>query len=133
MKQKSKAVFWFFALLMVLGCATDPLEMKWLSGYWEIDFVEHQGERFVPKVGQPLYDFYQLEQNNGFRKKVVPKFDGTYATSTDQTAFTLKQQKEKPILQFETPWDSWSEQIVYLDSTKLILFHNNNRYHYKRP
>ena len=128
-----KNPFWLIILVLALGCSEQKPQLKALSGYWEIDFVEHKREQFIPKVGQPLYDFYHLEELRGVRKKVVPKFDGSFQTSEDQTPFVVQQQNEILILEFKTPWDTWSEQIMYLDSTKLILFHNNNQYHYKRP
>ena len=120
--------------LFILGCEpTPPIELQHLSGYWEIAYVEQNGEQFIPKVGQPLYDFYYFDQTEGIRKKVAPKFDGSYQTSDDQTSFELQQKEGRYLLQFKTPWDTWSEQIVYLDSTKLVLFHLNYNYHYIRP
>lgn len=124
---------WAIVLLLILSCSKQQPKLKALSGYWEIDFVKHKEEQFIPKVGQPLYDFYHLEELRGVRKKVVPKFDGSFQTSEDQTPFVVDKLNEELILQFKTPWDSWSEQIMYLDTTKLVLFHNNNEYHYKRP
>lgn len=128
-----KKHFFGVILLLVICCSENKTQLDALAGYWEIDFVEHKGEQFIPKVGQPLYDFYHLEDFKGVRKKVVPKFDGSFQTSKDQTPFVVIKQNEELILQFKTLWDTWSEQIMYLDSTKLILFHNHNQYHYKRP
>ena len=109
------------------------LQIEFLSGYWEVDFVERNGEQFRPKISQPLYDFYHVENKKGIRKKVAPKFDGNFQTSEDQTPFDLDLNEGKTFLYFKTLWDSWSEQIVYLDSTKLVLFHQKSNYHYKRP
>ena len=109
------------------------LQIEFLLGYWEVDFVEREGEQFRPKIGQPLYDYYHIKNKKGIRKKVAPKFDGNFQTSEDETPFDLELDQGKTFLHFKTLWDSWSEQIVYLDSTKLILFHQKSNYHYKRP
>ena len=123
-----------FLVTSSLQCtAPAPIDLTHLTGYWEIEFVAHKGEHFIPKVARPLYDYYHLTNKKGVRKKVAPTFVGPYETSEDQTAFRVEEIDGKTILHFKTLWDNWSEQIVYLDSTKLILFHQNNNYHYKRP
>jgi len=56
--------------LFVVGCEPTPLiELQHLSGYWEIAYVEQNGEQFIPKVGQPLYDFYYLIKPRAYEKK----------------------------------------------------------------
>ena len=123
-----------FLIPIFIKCEkSTTLQIEFLSGYWEVDYVERNGEQFRPKISRPLYDYYHFENKKGIRKKVAPKFDGKFQTSEDENPFYLDLNQGKIFLHFKTLWDSWSEQIVYLDSTKLILSHQKSNYHYKRP
>jgi Fe-S cluster biosynthesis and repair protein YggX len=35
-------------------------------------------------------------------------------------------------LDFQTAWDQWQEKIIKLNENKLILEHQEKRYHYKK-
>ena len=76
----------FLLSLTFLGCAETTIskeELRHLNGYWEISAVE------FPDGGQknyglnPTIEFIQWDNEQGFRKKVQPKFDGTYNTSNN--------------------------------------------------
>ncbi|MEK9613874.1 MAG: hypothetical protein VW080_08120 [Flavobacteriaceae bacterium] len=126
----------FLGLLFVffLGCRTNPLpDLNQLEGYWEIDFITQQGETFKPQSLAPLYDHYSLSDNQGVFNKVASLIDGNFETSLDQIYFVVEQKDQSYIIFFKTRWDQWSKKIDHLDTQKLILEHDNRKFHYKRP
>ena len=109
------------------------LAVEQLEGYWEIAFVTHANETFYPKRGGiPLWDYYQINDNKGFRKKGQPTFNGRFQTSEAATSFQIRENSNGFALVFKTPLDSWEEEIVTLDSLQLVLAHHHKEYHYNR-
>lgn len=109
------------------------IALEQLEGYWEIAFVTHANETFYPKRGGiPLWDFYQLNKSEGFRKKGQPTFNGRFQTSEVTTTFEIRENSKGFALVFKTPLDSWEEEIIALDSLQLVLAHHNKEYHYNR-
>jgi hypothetical protein len=102
-------------------------------GYWEIEFITQENEKFSPKAQAPLYDHYQLNFPNGLLNKVAPLLDGSYSSSEDVTPFIIEKLNKNYYIRFQSRWDDWSRKIYYLDSQKLILENENRAYHYKRP
>ena len=125
-----------FGLLFfcILSCQKDAqINIEQLKGYWEIDFINQQGETFNPTSITPLYDYYAIENQSGFYKKVAPAILGSFQTSEDATLFKIEQNDTGSFLRFKTPWDEWEKKIIQLDSQKLILKHEKRTFHYKRP
>ena len=50
----------------------------------------------------------------------------------DRSDFSLASGTDGWLLRFQTPWATWEEKILRLDSVELILEHNSKRYFYKR-
>ena len=109
------------------------IALEELEGYWEIAFVTHANETFYPKKGgAPLWDYYELDTTQGFRKKGQPLFDGRFQASKATTAFSVEHRKEGYTLVFQTPLDQWEEKLIYVDSVQLVLEHHDKNYHYNR-
>ena len=126
--------FIFFLFILFLDCNTSkPIEIEKLSGYWEIDFITQEEEKFKPEGNSPLYDHYSLEHQKGVLNKVESNLDGVLYSSEDITPFEIKKINKKYYIKFKSRWHEWSKIINHLDSQKLILEHNKRTYHYKRP
>ena len=124
----------YLIFLFTLGCTqSSEVQFNLLVGYWEIEFITQENEKFLPKAQAPLYDHYQLNFPNGLLNKVAPLLDGSYSSSEDVTPFIIEKLNENYYIRFQTRWDDWSRKIYYLDSQKLILENENRAYHYKRP
>ena len=116
------------------GCKDEitPADLNELNGYWNIDFITHKNETFYPKGATKLVDFYVIKDQNGFRKKVQPQFDNKFLVTEDLNNFKIFFEGTDCFKKFETLWDQWEEKIIVLSNDKLILEHQNNRYHYSR-
>lgn len=125
-----------FGLLFwaLFSCKQNTIEdIELLKGAWEIDFVTAQEERFQPKGKSPLIDFYHLYPNGkGWKKKLSPTLLGVFETSLATSNFIVKSDNSQWILSFQDHSTTWDEQIIHLDTLKLILFHQDKYYHYKR-
>ena len=116
------------------GCKKQitPIDLKLLNGYWNIDFVAHKDQTFYPKGTVKLLDYYNVEGLNGARKKVQPQFENKFLITEDLNNFKVIFKSDNCYLSFETVWDQWQEKIVELSTNKLVLEHQDKRFHYKR-
>ena len=128
----------YLTILMIffleMGCQTKFVKsnLDLLSGYWRIDFITQKNETFRPRGMTKLLDYYALEKNNGVRKKVKPLINNNFQITNDQNPFTIVYDGKDYSIQFETQWDQWSEKIIKLDKSELVLEHQEKRYHYVR-
>ncbi|MGB2136380.1 MAG: hypothetical protein ACPHVU_02180, partial [Flavobacteriaceae bacterium] len=65
-------------------------------------------------------------------KKAQPQLDNKFLVTEDLNNFKIIFKAEKYYLSFRTVWDQWQEKIVELSENKLVLEHQEKRYHYKR-
>lgn len=131
---KMKAVVLCLLFIFIVNCSiNERIQIERLNGYWEIEFVYQNGEKFFPKVSQPTFDHYQIEYPKGFLNKVTLELNGSYKTSKDKTFFEIEKNQEKYYINYKSRWDEWKFKINFLDSTKLILENAKRTFHYKRP
>ena len=128
----------FLLVLMLLGC-NDPAinedNLHYLNGYWEIAEVEFPDGSIKEYGINPNIDFIQLKDRKGYRKKMKPKFDGTYDTSKDMEGFTISKSNgnETIILRYSTELSEWEEKLVQLDSLTFSVTNQEGiTYRYKR-
>ncbi len=127
-------IFIFIWCIFFLSCNDfKSVKIEKLSGYWEIDFITQQKEKFNQNNNAPLYDYYQLNFPKGILKKVKPLLNGRYVSSRDAIYFEIEKINKKYYIRFKSRWDEWSRKISHLDSQKLILENGEREYHYKRP
>ena len=103
-----------------------------LNGYWNIEFITYKDETFYPKGSTKLLDFYEVIENIGIRKKVQPNLLNQFLVSDDFNSFEIIFKNRNYYLSYKTSWDQWQEKIIELNKNKLVLEHQNKRYHYKR-
>jgi len=126
-------IFCILSISFVSSCTpTKIINPTLLNGYWKIDFVSQENEIFKLKESAILLDYYFLDKNNGWRKKIRPLINNRFETSTDTIFFEVINREKEVILFFETKWHDWNEMIVALDSISLILKIQDKKYHYKR-
>ena len=116
------------------GCKNQitPSDLKLLNGYWSIDYIAHKDQIFYPKGTVKLLDYYNVEGLNGIRKKVQPQLENKFLITEDLNNFKVIFRSENCYLSYETVWDQWQEKIVELSKNKLVLEHQDKRFHYRR-
>ena len=131
-----KKIFLLIVLDSMLSCKQKIIEtdISNLNGYWEIEKVElPKGDKIEYKINETI-DFFKIEANKGYRKKVMPQLDGTYLTNDVQEDVTVVLKDGEAILQYKTNYASWNEEIIELTIDKLVVKNEQEiEYYYKRP
>ena len=127
-------LFLFFGLFFSCKQSISEADLQHLNGYWEIEKVElPDGDRKKYKVNETI-DFFKLDSKKGFRKKVMPQFDGTYLTNNIQEEFVITISNGNAVVDYKTKYASWNEEIIQLTKDKLVVKNQQDlEYHYKRP
>ncbi|QLG44094.1 lipocalin family protein [Costertonia aggregata] len=108
-------------------------DLQNLNGYWEIEEVTFpNGDTKDYKVNATI-DYIKIDKNKGFRKKVQPKFDGTYKTSDDAAAFSITEKDAVFLIHYKNGLNEWSEQLVSVSKNDFsVRTEDGVMYKYKR-
>ncbi|MFD2101045.1 hypothetical protein [Flagellimonas iocasae] len=126
----------FFLILMAMGCKKNIVaetDLHYLNGYWEIDEVVFPDGSIKEYGMNPNIDFIQLKESEGYRKKMQPKFDGSYNTSNDVETFSVAEVSNGFAMRYKNDFSEWEETLVQLDSTSFAVVNPEGiTYFYKR-
>ena len=121
--------------VFILSCQSkvNKEDLHKINGYWGIQQVEMStGEDKDYKVNETI-DFFQLENDKGFRQKVMPQLDGTYKTNGIKETILILEKNEKYFIEYKTAYGRWKEEILGIKDSLLVLKNNQNTiYTYKR-
>ena len=107
--------------------------MPHLNGYWEIEKVTFpDGSKKEYGVNTSI-DYIEVKNDEGFRKKVQPNFNGTYVTSNDAELFTISENMGTFSLNYKTDLSEWHEKIISLTENRFaVISEENIKYYYKK-
>jgi hypothetical protein len=83
-----------------------------MNGYWEIEKVVFANGKTKLYKNSEMYDFFQIKDFTGMRKKVTPVIGGSYLVNLDAEKVTIKQGKDKFIVHYETFYSRWDEELI---------------------
>ncbi|MUH35847.1 hypothetical protein D9O36_08350 [Zobellia amurskyensis] len=130
-----KKIFLIGFIGLFLGCSSSisKEDLSKLDGYWEITQVTlPDGKTKEYKVNTSI-DYISINGEEGYRKKMQPRLDGTYATSDDAEAFVISKNENNFSIDYKTELSEWSEKLVELDDTTFSVVNEEGiRYDYKR-
>ena len=108
---------------VVLGCArNNPQEqLQHLNGYWEIKEVKTEGGKEREYSFSEQVDYIELEDSTGFRTKVLPRIDGTFATTDSRETVTAHITNDSLYLKYSTTYDTWQEVVLKADGEELKM------------
>lgn len=127
-------------LLFVLGlismaCKQEIKEtdISKINGYWEIEkVILKDGEKKEYKVN-PTIDYFEVKDKKGFRQKVMPQLDGTFATNTIKELLLISETNGDYFIHYTTDYGKWKEEIITIQDSVLVLKNKENiEYHYKK-
>ena len=127
-------LYFLSLIIFCTGCKNviTQSDLGLINGYWNIDRIVHKDETFYPNGTTKLLDYYKLNGLRGVRKKVQPQLENKFLVTKDFNNFKVIFEGENLYLSFQTVWDQWQEKIVELSKNKLVLEHQDKRFHYKR-
>jgi hypothetical protein len=80
-----------------------------------------------------VYDYFEIKNNKGIRKKVRPQLDGTFLVNDAFENVTVRFADDKVFLDYATPFMKWSEEVIALSAEELVLLNKDKmEYHYKK-
>ena len=121
--------------LLLFGCGKKIVEndLKNLNGYWEIAKVKLPNGETKEYTVNPTVDYIELDAMKGFRKKLQPKFNGTYSASDDADRFTIKKIENQFIIIYINSLTAREEQLIALSKDAFTVKNSENiSYFYKR-
>jgi len=128
--------FLITSLLILLASCNGKINQEdliQLNGYWEIEkVILASGELKEYKINTTV-DYIQIEKDQGFRKKVYPKLDGSFDTTDDAKKFSVIDSSGVLLLSYENSLSSWKEQLLTLDKNSFSVKNEEEiTYYYKK-
>ena len=132
---KTFSSFLMCLLLLASGCSPriEKSELEQLNGYWEITEVVFTDGQKKSYTVNPTIDYIEIDGMKGFKKKVQPKFDGTYDTSDDAELFNFLEQENTFIFHYKNGLSEWQDRLTRLKSDEFSIVNQDGiEYSYKR-
>lgn len=133
MKKLVLFVILFFSLSSCNQLITEK-DISKINGYWEIEkVILKDGTKKEYTINETI-DYFQIKNNNGFRKKVTPQLDGTYLVNDQLEKISITKKEEDYFINYTTNYSKFKEQIIEIHDSVLVLKNDQNiEYHYKKP
>jgi hypothetical protein len=125
-----------FILLFFAACQqkVEQGSIPYINGYWEVDHVIFEDGNKKDYPVNDSYDYFKIDANNsGFRKKVMPQFDGSFLVNDSQESIKVRFDDSQAFLDYQTAYTKWTEEIISISKEELVLKSRSNvEYHYKK-
>ena len=110
-----------------------PEDVSKINGYWEVEKVVFDSIDDKDYSMNEVYDYFEIKNNKGIRKKVRPQLDGSFLVNDAFENVTVRFADEKVFLDYATPFMKWSEEVIALSAEELVLLNKDKmEYHYKK-
>ena len=130
-----KTVSILFLAFLFVACQqkVKPEDISKINGYWEVEKVVFDSIKDKEYKMNEVYDFFEIKDNKGIRKKVMPQLDGTFLVNDAFENVTVRFDDDKVFLDYSTPYMKWSEEVIALSAKELVLLNKEKtEYHYKK-
>lgn len=130
-----KKIFLLPLFFLILSCdGVTEADLAKINGYWEIETATMPDGAEKEYTINTTIDYFEMKGKAGFRKKVMPQFDGTYRTGDNSEKIAVVEADGKMYLDYTTEHAKWREEIVKLNDEQLVLKNSQHlEYKYKRP
>lgn len=131
----NKIVIIAASVLLFISCSrkVEALDINKMNGYWEIEKVVFPNGKEKKYGINEMYDFFQIKDFVGIRKKVTPALDGSYFVNLDAEKVTIQEGKDKFVVHYATFYSQWDEELVSISQDEMVLKNDKAvEYHYKR-
>jgi len=129
------SVLILFVSLLFWSCQNKvlPADIAKINGYWEIEKVVFPDGAIKDFSMNESFDFFEIENNKGFRQKVMPQLNGTFETNRLPEKVEIVFKDDKTYLQYETDYAKWQEELKALSEDEMVLLNADNKtYYYKK-
>lgn len=128
---------WLTLLLIFcfLSCSerVSVSDLNYINGYWEIQEVKFPNGKTKKYDINMTIDYFEYDKMQGFRKKMQPKFDGTFTTSSDAESFQINEKDGSFWMLYKNDLSNWEEQIIMINKTRMVVKNKEGlSYNYRR-
>ena len=105
-----------FCTLLCISCVSkvNQEHLHLLNGYWEIKEVTFKDGTKKEYSVNTTVDYISLDSLKGFRKKMSPKFNGTFETSNDAEPILIRIANDSIFMNYTTDLNTWEEVLISL-------------------
>ena len=122
--------------ILFFGCQKKitNLDIAKINGYWEIEKAEMPDGTKKEYAINPTIDFFEVKNNKGFRKKVMPQLDGKYLVDDTSEDIIIATDDNGTFIKYTTKYASWKEELISIDEEQMVLKNEHDiEYTYKHP
>ena len=123
----------FLFVLMSCNQKVSQQDISKINGYWEIEKVvlPDGSEKEYPM--NETFDYFQIKNNIGFRKKVTPQLNGRFLVDNQSEEVKIVFENDKVYMNYTTSYAKWKEELQSLSEEKMVIVNTaNTAYHYKK-
>jgi len=112
--------------LFLISCNSkiDKNKLHLLNGYWEIKEVAFKDGTKKKYSINSTVDYIELDSVTGYRKKVNPKFNGTFETSNDAESFEIRVSNDTVFMKYTNNSNTWEEVLTSLTEESFSVKNN---------
>ena len=95
------------ALLLLFSACHQKVtsnDIAYLNGYWEIEKVVFSNGSNKEYTYNESYDYFQVKDKSGFRKKVMPQLDGRFLVNNQLEKIKISFENEEVYINYNTPF-----------------------------
>lgn len=114
---------YFLLLILLVSCGrVSKDDLAKVNGYWEIESaVMADGTKRDYTINETI-DYIEIKGDKGFRKKLMPQFDGKYIDAGNpQEDFSVESKDDKILFHYKTDYAKWSEEILEIGTDELTV------------
>ena len=106
---------------LTLSC-NNQINLDFINGYWEIVSVSKNNEFIKEYPFSNAVDFFIIDSlNNGFRKKIKPKINGSFEITLHEIPISIKNNNNSYEINYISAGNQYIETINKLDQDKLVI------------
>ena len=121
--------------VLINSCQSDVTTyVPFFEGYWEIVNVTKDQKKVKDYKMSGSVDYFKVNADlSGYRKKVTPRFDGTFEISQHISEFTLSIKDNHLWIIYTNNNVTYSEEIVRANNSSLILSNSDGFIYTYKP
>ena len=114
---KRLIILFFF----IISC-DKQINLDLINGYWEIVSVSKNNEFIKEYPFSNAVDFFIIDSlNNGYRKKIKPKINGSFEITLHEIPISIKNNNNSYEIKYYSAGNQYVETINKLDQNKLVI------------
>jgi len=121
--------------MILISCKSEvSTYIPFIEGYWEIVNVSKDQKKVKDYKMSGSVDYFKVNADlSGYRKKVTPRFDGSFEISQHISEFTLSIKDNHLWVIYTNNNVTYSEEIVRANNSSLILSNSDGFIYTYKP